>query len=75
MPNADVIYWREMKEKAAANVARVTEWEKPVDEAGLKSHVARAMKLGNCGEKAEVLVEAMEFMTACHMLNAHSMAD
>lgn len=66
-------YWQEMKDKAAANIAHVTKWNKPADEEGVKAHVAHVMKFGNCHEKAEVLVEAFEYMLSCHMLKAHTL--
>ena len=73
MPTTKAAYWQEMKDRAAANIAHVTEWGKPSDEDGVKAHLAHAMKFGNCHEKAEVLVEAMEYMVACHMLKSHSL--
>ena len=73
MPNTKMEHWQEMKDKAAANIAHITEWAKPSDEDDLKKHVAHVLKHGNCHEAAEALVEAAEFMTACHMLKAHSL--
>ena len=73
MPTTRSAYWQWMKDKAAENIAHVTEWEKPADEESLKKHVARVLSHGNSHEKAEVLVEAVEFMMACHMLNVHSL--
>ena len=71
MPTTKAAYWQEMKDRAAENISKVTEWGKPADEHDLKDHVAHVMKLGSCHDKAEVLVEAIEYMTACHMLKAH----
>lgn len=73
MPTTKAAYWQEMKEKAAANIAKVSEWLKPIDEEGVKEHVAHVMKLGSAKDKAEVLVEATEFMIACHMLKTYAM--
>ena len=71
MPTTKAAYWQDMKDRAAANIAKVTEWSKPADEDGVKAHVAHVMRYGDCHDKAEVLVEAIEYMTACHMLKAH----
>ena len=68
MPTTKTAYWQEMKDKAAANIAHVSEWSKPSDEQGIKDHLAHVMKYGNCHEKAEVIIEAIEYMTACHQL-------
>lgn len=72
MPTTKAAYWQEMKDKAAANISHVTEWSKPTDEEDLKKHVAYVMRKGGCHDKAEIVVEAAEFMLACHMLKAHS---
>ena len=73
MPTSTHEYWNEMKAKAAANISDVTDWSKPTDEDDLKKHLAHVLRHGGCQDKAEALVEAIEFMVACHMLKAHSM--
>ena len=73
MPTTRDAYWHEMKDKAAVNVSHVSEWSKPTDEEDLKKHIAHVMRHGSCDDKAEVLVEAAEFMIACHMLKGHAL--
>lgn len=72
MPTTKAAYWQDMKDRAAANIARVSEWGKPSDEQSVKDHLAHVIRHGNCHEKAEVMVEAFEFMLACHMLKTHT---
>jgi hypothetical protein len=50
-----------MKAKAAEEIAEITEHSKPEDEGGVKHHIAMVLKHGDCDEKAEALVEAMEW--------------
>lgn len=73
MPNTKTEYWQEMKEKAAENIAHVTEWGKPGDEHELKKHLAHVIDEGTPEEIAECIVEAVEHMTACHMLKSHTL--
>ena len=68
-----VAYWERMRDSAAANIEKVSEMDMPETEHEVKACVAHVMRHGTCRDKAEVLVEAMEFMTACHELKAHAM--
>ena len=54
-------YWKHMKDKAADEIAEITEHPKPEDEGGVKHHLAMVMMHGDCDEKAEALVESMEW--------------
>lgn len=62
-------YWKHMKSKAAEEIAEITEHPKPEDEGGVKHHLAMVMMHGDCDEKAEVLVEAMEWCISNLMCN------
>ena len=62
-------YWKHMKAKAAEEIAKITEHPKPEDEGGVKHHLAMVMMHGDCDEKAEVLVEAMEWCFSNLMCN------
>lgn len=75
MPTTKAAYWQEMKEKAAENISDVSEWIRPTDEEDLKKHVAHVLRHGGCQDKADVIVEAIEFMVSCHMLKAHAMTE
>lgn len=62
-------YWKQMKAKAAEEISKITEHPKPEDEGGVKHHLAMVMMHGDCDEKAEVLVEAMEWCFSNLMCN------
>ena len=62
-------YWKHMKSKSAEEIAEITEHAKPEDEGGVKHHLAMVMMHGDCDEKAEVLVEAMEWCISNLMCN------
>ena len=62
-------YWKHMKAKAAEEISKITEHPKPEDEGGVKHHLAMVMMHGDCDEKAEVLVEAMEWCFSNLMCN------
>lgn len=67
----DHAYWHEMMGKAAANIAKVSEDSEPASEKEVKELVADVLKHGSCKDAAEVIVEAVEFMTAWHMLKVN----
>lgn len=75
MPTTKAAYWQNMKDKAAANVAKVSEQDMPETEYELKERIAHVMRHGNCHEKAEVLIEAMEYMISCLELKSHMYYD
>ena len=62
-------YWKHMKAKAAEEISKITEHPKPEDEGGVKHHLAMVMMHGDCDEKSEVLVEAMEWCFSNLMCN------
>lgn len=66
---SDYEYWKYMKAKAAEKIAEITKHSKPEDEGGVKHHLAMVMKHGDCDEKAEVLVESMEWCLSNLMCN------
>lgn len=72
MPTTKSAYWQEMKERAAMNIAHVSEDHEPETENEVKELVADVLKHGTCKDAAEVIVEAIEYMVSCHMLKAHS---
>lgn len=69
--NDCVQYWTHMKDRAAMHISTVTERPDPETEAELKDHVALVFRSGKSHEMAEVIVEAMEWMTAHLMLHKH----
>lgn len=62
-------YWKWMKEKAAHELAEISKHPMPEDEGGVKHHLALVMKHGDCDDKAEALVESMEWTFANLMCN------
>ena len=69
--NDCVQYWTHMKDRAAMHISTVTERPDPETEAELKDHVALVFRSGKSHEMAEVVIEAMEWMTAHLMLHKH----
>lgn len=65
----DYEYWKHMKAKAAEEIAEITKHPKPEDEGGVKHHLAMVMMHGDCNEKAEALVEAIEWCFSNLMCN------
>lgn len=65
----DYEYWKHMKDKAAGKIAEITKHPKPEDEGGVKHHLSMVMMRGDCDEKAEVLVESMEWCLSNLMCN------
>lgn len=65
-------YWKWMKEKAAHELAEITKQPMPEDEGGVKHHLSMIMRRGDCDEKAEALVESMEWTFANLMCNLMS---
>ena len=73
MPTTKAAYWQDMMDRAAANIAMVSEWSKPSDEQSVKDHLAHVLRHGSAKDKAETIVEAIEYMIACHMLKVYAM--
>ena len=65
-------YWKWMREKAAHELTVITKHPEPEDEGGVKHHLAMIMKHGDCDEKAEALVESMEWTFANLMCKFHA---
>lgn len=63
-------YWKEMKDKSAAEIAAVSERHAPLGEDDLKRELAHVLKHGTCKDAADCIVETVEHMVACHMLKA-----
>lgn len=65
-------YWHGMKDKAERNLAAVTGMaDAPLDEAGAKSALARAMRHGTYAEAADAIGEYAEWAVANLMLRMH----
>lgn len=62
-------YWKHMKDKAAEEIAEITKHPKPEDEGGVKHHLAMVMMHGDCNDKAEAFVEAIEWCLSNLMCN------
>ena len=58
-----------MKAKAAEEIAEITKHPKPEDEGGVKHHLAMVMMHGDCNDKAEAFVEAIEWCLSNLMCN------
>ena len=60
-------YWDHMMEKAAMHISAVSEKAEPETEQQVKDHLACIIRHGSSHDRAEAVVEAMEW-TVAHMM-------
>lgn len=61
-------FWDHMKEKAGMHISAVTEKHEPETESEVKEHLECVLKHGSAHDKAEVIIEAVEWQVA-HMMD------